>query len=49
MITSSETIKLDESWKVALSSEFNKDYMRNLKAFLTQQKKLDKTIFPKGS
>ncbi|MFD2206419.1 uracil-DNA glycosylase [Kiloniella antarctica] len=49
MITSSETIKLDESWKVALSSEFNKDYMHNLKAFLTQQKKLNKTIFPKGS
>ncbi|MEH6630732.1 MAG: uracil-DNA glycosylase [Halopseudomonas aestusnigri] len=48
MYTSSNAIKLDESWKELLSSEFNKDYMRNLKAFLKQQKQLQKIIFPKG-
>ncbi len=49
MYTSSDTIKLDESWKELLSSEFNKDYMRNLKTFLKQQKQQQKIIFPKGN
>ncbi len=49
MNTSSDIIKLDESWKELVSSEFNKDYMRNLKAFLKQQKQLNKTIFPRGN
>ncbi|MCZ4279223.1 uracil-DNA glycosylase [Kiloniella laminariae] len=43
-----DQIKLDESWKTQLASEFNKDYMRNLKAFLQQQKQQGKTIFPRG-
>ena len=49
MTLSSDLIKLDESWKALLSSEFNKDYMRNLKMFLKQQKQQQKIIFPKGS
>ncbi|WP_020592519.1 uracil-DNA glycosylase [Kiloniella laminariae] len=43
-----DQIKLVESWKVPLAPEFNKDYMRNLKAFLQQQKQQGKTIFPRG-
>ncbi|KLN60590.1 uracil-DNA glycosylase [Kiloniella spongiae] len=49
MSTPSDTIKLDPSWKEALSSEFSKDYMRNLKVFLKQQKDNRKVIFPKGN
>ncbi|WP_419905765.1 uracil-DNA glycosylase [Kiloniella sp.] len=49
MNSSSDSIQLHESWKEILSSEFNKDYMRNLKVFLKQQKQLKKIIFPRGS
>lgn len=45
----SETIKLDESWKAALSAEFEAPYMAQLKAFLSAQKAEGKRIFPKGS
>ncbi|QLF71135.1 uracil-DNA glycosylase [Peteryoungia desertarenae] len=42
-------VKLDESWKQALSAEFDSDYMRALKAFLLAEKNNGKPIFPKGS
>lgn len=40
---------LDESWKATLEPEFSSDYMRQLKAFLIEQKAQGKEIFPKGS
>ena len=42
-------IKLDDSWKTALSAEFAKPYMTALKSFLAEEKAAGKRIFPKGS
>ncbi len=42
-------IKLDESWKTALTPEFDKPYMAQLRTFLAAQKAAGKRIFPKGS
>lgn len=42
-------IRLDTSWKKHLMSEFEKDYMKNLRNFLSQQYDAKKTIFPRGS
>ncbi len=46
---SDNAIKLEESWKAALAPEFEKDYMKSLKAFLQAELQAGKTIFPKGS
>ncbi|WP_323991645.1 uracil-DNA glycosylase [Nguyenibacter sp. L1] len=43
------TVKLDESWKAALESEFDAPYMRALKDFLLAEKSRGKVIFPRGS
>lgn len=40
---------LDKSWSESLSPEFDKDYMKSLKAFLQQEKKSGKIIFPPAS
>jgi uracil-DNA glycosylase len=45
----SDTVKLEESWKSALSGEFASDYMARLKDFLKTEKAAGKWIFPKGS
>jgi uracil-DNA glycosylase len=42
-------IKLEDSWKAALSAEFDKPYMAKLKTFLQSEKAAGKRIFPKGS
>jgi uracil-DNA glycosylase len=42
-------IKLDESWLKELEDEFSKEYMQNLKEFLTNEIKAGKTILPKPS
>lgn len=42
-------VKLEESWKEPLAPEFESDYMRELKAFLQNEKAQGKHIFPKGS
>ncbi|XUY26192.1 uracil-DNA glycosylase [Agrobacterium sp. rho-8.1] len=42
-------VKLDESWKRALSVEFTSPYMQKLKEFLLAEKNAGKHIFPKGS
>ncbi|MDA3851518.1 MAG: uracil-DNA glycosylase, partial [Spirochaetaceae bacterium] len=42
-------IQLHESWLKLLQDEFDKDYMQELKAFLHNEKKLGKEIYPKGS
>lgn len=42
-------VKLDESWKQALSAEFASPYMQKLKDFLLAEKNAGKQIFPKGA
>lgn len=41
-------LKLENSWKQRVESEFQKDYMQKLKSFLKTQYESRKTIFPKG-
>ncbi len=42
-------IRLETSWKKHLMSEFEKDYMKNLKSFLSTQYEAKKTIYPRGT
>ncbi len=42
-------IKIEESWKPRLLSQFQQPYMQQLREFLKQQKELGKIIFPKGT
>jgi len=44
----SDGIKLHDSWKTPLQSEFAGGYMQDLKAFLLAEKAKGKRIFPKG-
>ncbi|MEJ6980296.1 uracil-DNA glycosylase [Pedobacter sp. P351] len=39
-------VQLEESWNEVLRDEFEKEYMINLKAFLAQEKKEGKIIYP---
>ncbi len=41
-------IKLEESWKRRLQGEFSKPYMTDLKAFLLEEKKRGKKVYPPG-
>jgi uracil-DNA glycosylase len=41
-------VKLEESWRAALSHEFGSPYMHELKAFLVEEKQAGKSIFPRG-
>ena len=43
-----ERLQLEPSWKKQLSSEFDLDYMTQLRAFLMQQKQAGKVIYPPG-
>ncbi|RRN78195.1 uracil-DNA glycosylase, partial [Pseudoxanthomonas sp. SGD-10] len=43
------SIQLEDSWLRILKSEFDKEYMKNLKHFLLQQKQLNKVIYPHSS
>ena len=40
--------KIEESWKILLSDEFNKNYFTELKQFLLEEKK-QHAIYPRGS
>lgn len=42
------TIQLEPGWRSALADEFDKPYMRELKAFLLDQKAAGKTLYPPG-
>lgn len=42
-------LKLEESWKQALASEFEAPYMQGLKSFLVTEREAGKRIFPKGN
>lgn len=41
--------KLEPSWRLALSSEFSKDYMKQLRQFLNSEKKSGATIYPNSA
>jgi uracil-DNA glycosylase len=43
-----DNILLEASWKKLLLSEFSKPYMLALKNFLTKERQLNKTIYPKN-
>lgn len=43
------SVNLEESWLKAIDGEFEKDYMKNLKAFLLEEKQRGATIYPKGT
>jgi uracil-DNA glycosylase len=44
-----ERLRLEASWKASLREEFDQPYMQNLRAFLAEEKKSGKTIFPPGA
>ncbi len=44
-----QTVALEDSWKSALSNEFESGYMQKLKAFLVERREMGTRIFPKGS
>jgi uracil-DNA glycosylase len=43
-----DRVQLEESWKVLLQPEFERDYMRQLRAFLQQEKQAGKFVYPAG-
>lgn len=43
------SVTLEKSWLKALDGEFEKDYMKRLKAFLLEEKQRGATIYPKGA
>lgn len=43
-----DRVKLHESWKAPLESEFGEPYMHALRTFLEAEKTAGKTIFPRG-
>ncbi|MEJ7927678.1 uracil-DNA glycosylase [Sphingobium sp. AN641] len=45
----SDTVKLHQSWRDPLASEFAAPHMRALKTFLQSEKAAGKRIFPRGS
>ena len=47
-MTSADRIKLEDSWKHVLRSEFTAPYMSRLKEFLVSEYGASKTIYPKG-
>jgi uracil-DNA glycosylase len=47
-LRSSRAIELEPSWLARLSGEFEKPYMKQLRAFLLAEKKAGKQVFPRG-
>lgn len=45
----SKMVDIESSWYSPLAAEFEQPYMRDLRAFLVDQKQLGKRIFPAGS
>lgn len=44
-----EGVRLEESWRQALATEFGNPYMSELRRFLISEKEAGKRIFPKGA
>jgi uracil-DNA glycosylase len=42
-------VQLEESWNEVLNQEFEKDYMKSLRAFLLQEKQNGNTVYPPGN
>lgn len=42
-------VDLEDSWLKVLHDEFDKPYMKSLKAFLQQEKQAGQTVYPKGA
>ena len=42
------SVKLEATWLAVLQDEFEKDYMKSLRAFLVEEKKAGKIIYPKS-
>jgi uracil-DNA glycosylase len=42
-------VQIEESWRVALADEFEKEYFKNIVQFLKAEKAANKTIYPKGA
>lgn len=42
-------VNIEDSWKLILKDEFEKPYFSDLVAYLREQKKLGKLIYPKGT
>src|SRR5690348_7558459 len=49
MSEQTDRIQLEPSWKDRLLPEFDKDYMKNLRAFLKSEREKRKTIYPRGT
>ncbi len=47
--SNASTVKLEPSWLSRLGDQFDMDYMKALKQFLSQEKKAGKEIYPAGS
>lgn len=47
--TTGDRVVLHEAWKRVLRDEFDKTYMRNLRAFLVKEREARKTIYPRRS
>ena len=48
-MTATDQLPFDESWAESLLPEFDKDYMKSLKVFLSKEKDKGKVIFPHSS
>lgn len=48
IMSTPSSVKIESSWKKALAPEFDKAYFKNLSAFLRDEKKAGKTIYPVG-
>ena len=47
-MTENSTVKLEPSWLAQLQGEFEQPYMLALRAFLREEKRLGKVIYPRG-
>ena len=43
------TVNLEQSWLKVLEKEFDKDYMKSLKAFLVEEKENGHTVYPESA
>ena len=48
-MTTTDQLPFDKNWAETLLPEFDKDYMKSLKAFLSEEKAKGKKIFPHSS
>lgn len=49
MAESAERVQMEPGWKQVLASEFESEYMQQLREFLKREKQQGKTVYPPGS